>query len=472
MIKFGTSGFRAKMGEDFTKDNIQKIAQALSIVIKKEKSTKPVLIGFDRRFMSDYFAKWFAEVLAGNKINTLLFNRPVPTPTVMFGVKKNDLDYGIVITASHNPYVYNGVKIVIHGGQDAQVELTKTIEKLANNIRKPKTLDFDKAVSSKYIQEFDNIKDYIKNLEHFVSKNLKGNSTKILFDCMYGVTGESARLFAKQFKLENFDVINDSDDPYFGHILPCPNEAGLEEFKKQVTKGRYKIGLACDADGDRLGIVDEQGEYYSSNIIMAIIYYYLIKYRNMSGDIVKNYSTSNILDNLASKFGFKAHETPVGFKWISAKMKETDALFGGESSGGFTMRNYTPTKDSMFSIALFLDAVLTIGKPISKIVSEVKAFAGYISTYVEGSTYVNDRQKFLKIIQKKSPNFAYKPIEIRHDDGTKYIFEGGNWVHIRFSGTENLLRYHVEFTTEIECERNIKAILNFVDAINNNKKLK
>ena len=138
MIKFGTSGFRAKMGEDFTKENIQKIAQALSIVIKKEKSTKPVLIGFDRRFMSDYFAKWFAEVLAGNKINTLLFNRPVPTPTVMFGVKKNDLDYGIVITASHNPYVYNGVKIVIHGGQDAQVELTKTIEKLANNIRKPK----------------------------------------------------------------------------------------------------------------------------------------------------------------------------------------------------------------------------------------------------------------------------------------------------------------------------------------------
>ena len=192
----------------------------------------------------------------------------------------------------------------------------------------------------------------------------------------------------------------------------------------------------------------------------------------MSGDIVKTYSTSCILDKLAEKFNFKCHETPIGIKWVTAKMQETDALLGGESSGGLTLRNYTPTKDSFFSIALFLDAIANIKKPISKIVEEVKEFAGYISTFVEGNIEVKNKKKFLKIISKKSPNFAYKPIQIIREDGVKYIFEGDNWVLIRFSGTENLLRYYVEFQTEIECERNIKAILNFVDAINNNKKIK
>lgn len=472
MIKFGTSGFRAKIGEDFTKENTQKIAQALSILINKEKSTKPVIIGFDRRFMSDYFAKWFAEVLTGNKIHVCMCPHPIPTPQVMFGVKNLELDYGVTITASHNPYVYNGIKICVKGGSDAQNELTSKIEKLSNKHLRIKSLDYDKARNLNLINEFDNTKEYLKNIEKFVSKNFKGNKTKILFDCMYGVTAEPAKLFAKMFKLENFDIINDKVDPCFGNILPCPNESCLSEFKNQVVKGKYKIGLACDADGDRLGIIDEKGEYFSNNVIIPIIYYYLVKYRNMTGDVVRNMSTSHLSDMLAEKFGYKCHETNVGFKYVSAKMKETNALIGGESSGGFTARNYTPAKDSMFEVAMFLDAVLTINKPISKIVEEVKDFAGYISTYVEGNTIVNNKQKFLKIIKTKQPKFAYKPIEVKFGDGVKYIFEGGNWVHIRFSGTENLLRYHVEFTTEIECERNTKAILNFVNDINNNKKIK
>ena len=198
---------------------------------------------------------------------------------------------------------------------------------------------------------------------------------------------------------------------------------------------------------------------------MAINYYYLVKYRNMSGDVVKNYSTSNILDKLAEKFGFKCHETPVGFKWIAGKMQETNALLGGESSGGSTIRNYTPTKDSMFAVALLLDAIATINKPLSRIVKEVKDFCGYISTYCEGNMKISDRKKLIKLINKQTPNFSYKPVKVISDDGKKYIFEDGSWVHIRFSGTENLIRYHVEFSTEIECERNIKAIKNFMNSI-------
>ncbi len=471
MISFGTNGFRATMSEDFTKSNVQKITQALCNIIKKEKYTKPVLIGYDKRFMSDYFAKWCAEVLAGNKINALLFDTPVPTPAVYFGVKKEDLDFGIMITASHNPYIYNGYKIATKGGYDASEEFTKRLELLANKQKKVKSLDLELARKQGLVKSFDNSNEYIKNLDKFVSKNLKGKTTKILFNAMYGVTGNSAKLFAKHYKLANMDIINDESDPYFHHILPCPIEENLEDFKKQVVRGRYKIGLACDADGDRLGVIDEQGNYYNNNIIMAIIYYYLAKYRNITGDVVRTYSTSTILDDLARQFGCKCYETPIGIKWVTAKMAETNALFGGESSGGLTIKGYIPSKDSMISIALLLDAITTINKPISKIVEEVKEFAGYISTYVEGNLVVNDRKKFMKIWKKKNPNFSYKPKDIIRDDGVKYIFEGG-WILIRFSGTENLLRYHIEFQTEIECERNEKTIINFVDCINKNKKIK
>lgn len=466
MIKFGTSGFRAIIGEDFTKENVQKVAQALAKKIKQQKSTNPVVIGYDRRFMSSNFAKWFAEVLAGNNVVTKIYNRPVPTPTVMYTIMKEGYDYGIIMTASHNPYVYNGLKICVKGGKDAQIDLTSELEKSVNSNIRIKTLNYEKAIENKLIEEYDNLNTYIKNIVKNVSSNLKGNKIRVLFNAMYGVTVESAQLFAKQLKLDNFTIINSQEDPYFNHILPCPNEESLEEFKKQVVKGKYNIGLACDADGDRIGVIDEKGVFHGCNTLMAIIYYYLVKYRNMTGDIVRTGATSIILDKLADKFGFKCHETPVGFKWVSQKMEETNALVGGESSGGFTIRNYTPTKDSMLAVALVLDAIVTINKPLSKIVKEVQNFAGYISTFIEGNMKIADRKKFIKLLDKKSPNFSYKPVKILNADGKKYIFEDGSWINIRFSGTENLLRYYVEFPTEIECERNIKAIKNFVDNAN------
>ena len=165
-------------------------------------------------------------------------------------------------------------------------------------------------------------------------------------------------------------------------------------------------------------------------------------------------------------FGQKCHETPVGFKWISSKMEETDAIIGGESSGGFTIKDYTPTKDSMLAVALVLDAMATINKPFTKILQEVKNFCGYISTYKEGNIEIKNKKKFLKMINKTSPNFSYKPTKVLNFDGKKYIFEDGSWICIRFSGTENLIRYYLEFPTEIECERNLRAILNFIKNAN------
>ena len=463
MIKFGTSGFRAEIADEFNKSNIQRIAQALAKNIKTERSKNPVIIGYDRRFLSDTAAGWFAEVLTGNKIKVKLYTKPVPSPAVMYGVRSENLDYGIIITASHNPYYYNGLKITVKGGADADNELASKIEKLSNSNLKIKTIDLKTARESGLIEDYDNMSDYLKNIKKFVSKKIKENKLKVIFNAMHGACSEYAEQFAKMFKIKKFTLINDSIDPYFEHKLPAPENECLEEFKRQVIKGKYSIGVAVDGDGDRLGVIDELGNYHDNNALMSIAYYYLIKYRGMKGDVVRNLSTSIELDKLAELFGFKCHEIPVGFKYTSAKMRETDALLGGESSGGMTMRDYIPSKDSFFSISLILDAMVNIGKPLSEIVQLVKDECGYISTYMNGNVKIKDRKKMQKALQKSSPNFSYKPVSVLNMDGTKYVFEDGSWVLLRFSGTENALRYYMEFSTEIECERNLKAVTTFID---------
>ena len=463
MIKFGTSGFREKIGEGFTKDNVQKIAQALAKLIKTEKSKKPVIIGFDRRFLSDAAAEWFAEVLVGNKIKTKIYSKAVPTPAVMYGVKSEDLDYGVIITASHNPYHDNGIKITVKGGADASNETAEKIVKLANLNLKIKTMDLKTAREKELLSDYDNIKDYLKNLNKFVSRNIKENKIKVLFNAMHGACSEYAPMLAKMYKINKFDVVNDSWDAFFEHKLPAPEEEILEDFKKQVVRGKYSIGLAVDGDGDRLALIDETGAFHNNNDLMALGYYYLVKYRNFQGDIVRNTSNSVILDKLAEKFGFKSHETPTGFKYTSKKMKETDALLGGEFSGGMTMRDYIPSKDSFFSVSLILDAIINIGKPLSQIINEIKEFCGYTGSYMSDNVRVPNKAKMQKALRKHTPAFSYKPVKRSKMDGMKYIFEDGSWVLLRFSGTENVLRYNMEFATEIECERNLKAVLNFIE---------
>lgn len=462
MIKFGTAGFREIIGELFTKENVQKITQALAIKIKKEKSDKPVAIGFDKRFLSDRAAVWVAEVLAGNKIKVKLYNRETPTPSVMYTVLTEDLDYGVMITASHNPHFHNGVKIIEKGGRDASVETTDMITKLANKNLRIKTLDINEGRAKGLVEDLDNLGKYIKNIQKYVSNNLKDSDIKVLFNPMHGATTESARLLAKNYNLKNFDIINDNEDAYFEHKLPSPSEEVLEDFKLAVKKGKYAIGLACDGDGDRLGVVDEKGNYYSANTTLAVVYYYLIKYRNLKGDIVKNLSTSYAVDLVAEKLGFKCHETSIGFKWIVAKMEETDSILGGESSGGLTMKGYLKCKDSCFAISLILDAMATIKKPLSKIVKEVYDFCGYNSIYVEKSQRIKNKKKLIKALQTTRPNFDKDPVKVSQQDGVKYYFADNSFVHIRFSGTEDLLRYHMEFPNATMCDRAKNDILDYI----------
>ena len=466
MIKFGTAGFREIIGEEYTKENVQKIAQSLSNIICENKKTKKVvIIGYDKRFMSREFAIWFAEVLAGNSIKVKLHKTPTPTPQVMFGVKEEKLDYGVTITASHNPYYYNGIKICIKNGQDATNEITALVQDGANEKDLViKTLPYNKA-NGNMIVEFDDTENYLKTIFSYANNKLCNNNLKVLFNPMFGVTTTCAQKLSDHFNFKTFDIINGETDPYFAHLTPAPSEAALKEMSKQIVSGGYSVGLATDADGDRLGLIDEKGQYHSCNEFMAIVYYYLIKYRKLKGDIVKNCSTSIIYDMLAKKLKYKCHTTPVGFKYISSKMDETNAIIGGESSGGLTIRGYVKTKDSMLATTLLLNAIAEMNKPVSKIIEEIRNFAGYNMVYLEGSLKIENKENTIKLFETKMPKFKPAPILIDKTDGIKYMFKDNSWAQVRFSGTEPILRYHIEAATTSKQEELKEAILSF---INNN----
>ena len=461
MIKFGTGGFRGIIGDDFTKHNVELIAQALSDHIKNINSKKPVVIGYDYRFMSDYSAKYFGSVLAGNGIKSYLFDKALPTPAVMTSTMNMDNDFGIMITASHNPYIYNGVKLFTQKGKDADLTVTRQIENLIENVKEIKTLDFDQGVKTNLIEYYDGLNPYVKKIENLIDNKIKNSKLKIAFDCMNGVTGITMDYFASRFNLD-ITICNREHDAFFRFIPPAPNEKTLIDFKNFIVKNKYDIGFASDADGDRLGVIDSDGVFYSNNMIMAIIYYYLIKYKNQQGDIVKNNSTSYILDNLAKKFGFKCIEVPVGFKYISSALIENDALLGGESSGGLTVRGYIFGKDGTFSTMMLIEALSVSGKTLKEMASIVKDFAEYDSVFIEDSTRVKDKQHIIDVLTKNNPQFPKTIKYINTDDGFKYFFNDGTWANIRFSGTEPLLRIFVETYNHNEANEIISIIHAFI----------
>lgn len=422
---------------------MQKTAQGLCDIIKKEKVSTSVIVGYDKRFLSDQFAKWFVEVLAGNNVNAKLTTTPVPTPMVMFGTMTEGNDFGVMITASHNPYEYNGIKIFLKEGRDADVEFTNRLEKVANSAKKIKTLNFSDAIAFGKVAYIDNQKEYINNIAKFLTKKKVANNSNVLFDAMCGVSGPAMKILAKKLNIKNFKLINLEHDAFFKFRMPSPNEDTLKDFMQEVKKG-YDFGLASDADGDRLALIDNKGNFYNCNLIMAIVYYYLVKFRAYSGDIVRNLASSVILDKLADKFGSVCHEVPVGFKYVSARMKETNALIGGESSGGLTARGYINGKDSLFASAILLEAQSVIGKPMFDIVQDVKKFAGYDFIFEEIAYVVKNKNALINSLKKTRPDFAPKIVKVSDIDGFKYYFENDQWALIRFSGTEPVLRVFAE----------------------------
>ncbi len=468
MIKFGTGGFRGVIGDDFTKQTVQSIAQGLCDIIAEDKVSTPVVVGYDHRFASEYAAEWFVETLSANGIQSLLYTEAMPSPAVMTAVRDEFLDYGVMITASHNPSRFNGVKLFTKGGVDADVNFTTRLEKVTNSLTEVKTMRLSVAKQQGLVGDFCNKQRYLENIKDFVDiPRLKGNKLNVLYNNLYGVGAKCISPLFAEMGVCSLTVQHVERDTMFGNLMPNPTEQSMQSMRQQIVEGNYTFAMATDSDVDRLGIMDEKGNYVSSNDILAMLYYYLVKYRNQRGDIVKNVATSVLVDKLAKKFGYQCHEVDVGFKNISHAIKTHNALIGGESSGGLTVRGYIFGKDSVFSSALFAEMVAVMNKPVSQIVEEVRSFANYDHVCFEDEIRFESEDGLVEYINSHVPNFALKLDHVEHlNRNFKYYFEDDCWALIRLSGTEPVFRVFAEFKTTEQAKQVIDQLRQFINVFN------
>ena len=467
-IKFGTGGWRAIIGDDFIKGNITKVASGLLKLMKEEKKEdKPVIIGFDRRFLSETAAKWVAEVLAAGGIKIWFLNRSAPTPFIMHTVLKEKLYYGIEITASHNPSNYNGIKIIIEEGRDADIETTNKLEKYIEKVKNIKSMDFDIAVNKgliKYLKNpFNNFIDDI--LSKLDLDKIKERGLRVLFDPMHGSGAYPLMSILFSARL-TVDTQNTVKDAYFGGMMPSPTEKTLEMLSNNVINGNYDLGIAMDGDGDRLGIIDNNGKYIDANEILCMLYYYLVKYKGWTGPVVRNVATTHMLDKIAESFNEICYEVPVGFKHISSKIDEVDAVLGGESSGGLTVRGHINGKDSVYASALFVEMLSVINKTPTEFIEELRMIYGNFVMVEDNLKFkIEDKEKIIKLLftDKKLPEFSTKIKKVGYEDGCKIYFENESFIICRFSGTEPLLRIFAEGKTKKEAENYIKELKKFLN---------
>lgn len=462
MIQFGTGGWRAIIGDEFTKENIQKLSKGLAVKMKNEGvAEKGIVLGYDRRFLSKEAMQWAGMVFAKEGITAYLINRSAPTPLIMFYVMKHSFSYGMMVTASHNPAIYNGIKVFTEGGKDADEDQTKDIENYISDLNgKVDEMEYERAVKEGLIKEINPLNEYLDNIINAVDMDaIRKCGLKVALDPMYGVSETSLKTILLTARCE-VNTIHERHDTLFGGKLPSPSAHTLRSLQNYVMDKKCDIGIATDGDADRIGIIDDLGNFLHPNDILVLLYYYLVKYKGWHGAVVRNIATTHMLDKVAEKFGEKCYEVPVGFKHISAKMYETDAVIGGESSGGLTVRGHIRGKDGIYAAALLVEMIAVTGKKLSQIAKDVREECG--SIYMEERDYKFNQEKKEEIfktlmIDKELPEIDYEIEKISYLDGSKLYLKNGGWIIARFSGTEPLLRIFCEMPTLDEakalCER-------------------
>ncbi len=469
MIKFGTGGWRAIIADGFTKENIRLLTAGLCALMQKEGySGNTVCLGYDRRFLSKEAMFWAAEVLSGYGFRPYVINRSAPTPLIMFTVKQMSLPYGMAITASHNPAVYNGIKVFTAGGRDADKNVTRKIEEKIKEIRPQdiKSIPYAEALASGIIREGYPFNEYIDSVLSMVNvEKIRQANLRVAVDTMYGVGHSSLRTILLTCRCD-VDVLHEQHDTLFGGKMPAPSEAALKQLSAFVVDKRYHLGVATDGDADRLGVIDEHGRYIHANTLLVLLYYYFLRYRGWMGSCVRNSSTTHLLDRVAADFGQKCYEVPVGFKYISAKMTETDAIIGGESSGGMAVKGHIYGKDGIYAAALLVEMLAVTGKTVGQLYQEITERYG-ASCYEEADIKTTEEQKQAlheRIFEKQIiPDFGQRIEKIRWNDGCKVCFCDGSWVICRFSGTEPLLRMAAEASSREQAQRYIGLWREFVN---------
>ena len=467
MISFGTGGWRAIIGDDFTKENVRKLMFALAQRMKREDvADKSFCIGYDRRFLSREAAEWAAEVMAGEGIHVLMINREAPTPLIMFTVQYYGLDYGIAVTASHNPALYNGIKLFTKGGRDAVESVTNELGAAANDVdpKEIHSIEYKRAIAAGLVQEINPQNQYLDAIIRGVNMDaIRSRNLQIVLDPMYGVSRTSLQTILLTARCD-VSVIHERHDTLFGGRLPAPNVDTLGALQAAVLQNHADIGIATDGDADRLGIIDDEGHFVHPNQVLVLLYYYLLKYKNWHGPCVRNIATTHLLDRVAEAFGETCYEVPVGFKHISAAMQEHNAVIGGESSGGLTVRGHINGKDGIYAATLLVEMLSVTGKSMSQLMKEI--YAEFGTAYMSEFDWPFDQEMkeklhHLLMVEKQLPAFSIPVVATNYMDGCKVLFENG-WIIARFSGTEPRLRIFCEMPTREEAERLTGVMADFL----------
>ena len=449
MIHFGTGGWRAVIGDGFTRENLQIIAQAMSRKMKDELcADEGMMIGYDRRFLSKEAMQWLAEVFAANGIETWLINKSCPTPVVMYLVQKEKRHYGMMVPASHNPAIYNGIKVFTSGGRDADVTVTRNIERYAEAVKTPVAyMEYREALAKGLVHEIYPINDYIDFILGDIDREaIRDAHLRLALDPMYGVSETAIKTIMITCRAE-VETIHGGHDALFGGHMPAPEKMLMQELSAFVTMRGCDLGIATDGDADRIGIIDDKGRYLDANAVMLILYWYLVTFRGLKGPVVRNLCTTHALDRLAESFGEKCYEVPVGFKWVSAEMERTHAVIGGESSGGMAITGRTRGKDGVYAAALLVEMIARTGRKISEIYDDLWNQYGHSVFMADNYSFRPElKDAFMNRImtEKQLPELPYETDHVSYMDGCKVYFKNGGWVSVRFSGTEPLLRIFCE----------------------------
>jgi phosphomannomutase len=479
-IHFGTDGWRAVISDTFTFNNLRMLTQAIADAVSSESwdksgnggivpDPKKFVVGFDTRFLSDRYAGDVARVLAANGFTVYLAQSDAPTPAISYAVKNLNAIAGVMITASHNAPRYNGVKLKAAYGGSALPEQCHRVEVYLNDneerARGPNLMDFDLAREQGLIQKFNPLPAYFEHLRKLINSDLIAeNPQRFVVDSMHGSGRGVIKAFLQGTGCEISEIRSEMN-PGFGGFHPEPIAKNLGALAGAIGAGMGNFGLTTDGDADRIGAMDERGNFVDPQKIMALALGYLVEKRGWSGAVVRTVSTTRMVDRLSKRYGLKLIETPVGFNHIADYMMTEDVLIGGEESGGIAFKGHIPEGDGPIMGLLLVEIIAVAKKPLYELVNDLLAEVG--PAFYERKDlrlhYPVAKAEMTNFLVKNAPAEigGQKVAEISNIDGVKYIMADDSWLLIRPSGTEPVLRVYAEGRSA----EMVKALLGYGETV-------
>jgi alpha-D-glucose phosphate-specific phosphoglucomutase len=450
-IKFGTDGWRAVIAEDYTFDNVRACAASVAMYLRKHNlADRGLIVGYDARYASEEFAVAVAEVVAAQGIKVAMSRALCPTPVVSYSIIDRKAGGGVVITASHNPWQWNGFKYKPEYGGSAAPEIVAQLEEPLPSLvgRKIKTTPIDEARASGMVTDFDERTPYLAQIARLIDLDrLKSAGLRVCYDAMYGTGAGYVNALLDGGKTKVTELHGYRNPIFPGMHAPEPIARNLTEMAQTMASGGFDAGIATDGDADRVGIADERGNFINQLQVFGLLTYYMLEARGERGAIVKSVTTTAMVQRLGELYDVPVHETQVGFKFLGPKMMETDALIGGEESGGYGFRGHVPERDGILAGLYMLDFMARTGKKPSELLAELYAKVGpHYYDRIDVALKPEDRAAIMARAEAARPDTVAGIKVTKRDtvDGFRFTLGDQGWLLFRFSGTEPLMRIYTE----------------------------